>query len=215
VTELWPWATIALLGAFHGVNPAMGWLFAVALALQEDDRRAVLRSLVPVGLGHGLAVGLVAAAFGAAGAAVGPHRVRIAAAAVLAGFGAFRLARGFRHKARVGMRVGFRDLTLWSFVVSTGHGAGLMLLPVLAPLGVLGRDTPHAHGASAPPVAGLSAEMLAAVVVHTAAMLGVAAVVAFVVLDRIGLGVLRTAWVNVDVGWAIALLVSGVAMLAL
>src|SRR5438093_430820 len=130
MTWPWPWFMFAALGAYHGINPGMGWLFAVALGLQEKSRRAVLAALPPIALGHALSVGTVVALLWAAQAAVPAAALRVAAAVLLFGFGLYRLVRS-RHPGWVGMRVGFRDLTLWSFVMASAHGAGLMLLPVL------------------------------------------------------------------------------------
>ncbi|HWP34545.1 MAG TPA: hypothetical protein VNM66_03020, partial [Thermodesulfobacteriota bacterium] len=128
MTDLWPWLAFALLGAFHGVNPAMGWLFAVALGLQEGSRRGVLRALPPIALGHAAGVAAVATAAAALHALLDPDSLRPGAAGLLAAFGAWRLARRMRHRTRAGMRAGFADLLLWSSLASTAHGAGLMLL---------------------------------------------------------------------------------------
>ncbi len=215
MTDPWPWAALALLGAFHGLNPAMGWLFAVALGLQERDRRAVLRALVPVALGHAASIAAVAAVVAAARALIDLRLLEAGAAAALLGFGAWRLLRGFRHRSRVGMRVGFPDLLLWSFLASTGHGAGLMIVPALLRLPADGAAAAHAHGALAGTIAGSAGQALAAVGVHTLAMLAAAAAVAVVVFDRVGLGILRRAWVNLDLVWALALLATGALMGAL
>jgi hypothetical protein len=217
VVDLWPWLTLALLGAFHGLNPAMGWLFAVGLGLQERDRTAVPRALVPIALGHAVSIGVVAAALAAARVALDGRDLRLGVAGVLVAFGGYRLLRGFRHKARGGMRVGFAGLAFWSFLTSAVHGAGLMVLPPL--LELQGR-VHHAHAGHAPQsgtaeMAGSLGMALAAVGVHTLAMLAVALVVAVAVFDRLGLGVLRRAWVNVDVVWALVLLVSGALTLLL
>src|SRR6516162_5742487 len=126
----WPWVALFALGAYHGLNPGMGWLFAVALGLQENSGRAVLRARPPIALGHLVSIGLVVMALELAQSSL-PHRTpRVLISAILLAFGLFRLIR-FRHPRRVGMRVGFRDLTLWSFLMASAHGAGLMLVPVL------------------------------------------------------------------------------------
>lgn len=217
MTHLWPWVTLALLGAFHGINPAMGWLFAVGLGLQERDRAAVLRALVPIALGHAASIATVVVAVWAARVLIDPHAVQLAAGGVLAAFGAYRLLRGFRHRARVGMRVGFSDLVLWSFLTSTAHGAGLMVVPPL--LGLSGAGDPAAtanpHLAIGAAVAGSVAQALAAVGLHTLAMIAVAGAVAVVVFDRVGLGILRRAWVNLDLLWGLALVGAGLLMLVL
>ncbi len=127
--EAWPWLALLGLGAFHGINPGMGWLFAVALGLQEQRRSAVWSALPPIAVGHALSVGLVVALVVVIRASISYEVLRWVAAAVLIGFGIYRLVRT-RHPRWVGMRVGFRDLTLWSFLMASAHGAGLMLVPV-------------------------------------------------------------------------------------
>lgn len=199
--------TLAALGAFHGLNPAMGWLFAVALGLQERRRATVLRAIPPIALGHLASVGIVVALVGAARVLVDPAVVRVAGAVALVGFGLYKL-RTRAHPRWVGMRVGFRDLALWSFLMSSAHGAGLMLIPVLAP-----RASPaalHAHGHAA---AGLAAGGGVALAVHTAAFLGVTVLLALLVYEVLGLGLLRVAWVNLDRLWAGALVLAGVVTL--
>src|SRR6266850_2574956 len=130
MSELWPWLALFGLGAYHGINPAMGWLFAVALGLQEKSRRAVLSAIPPIALGHALSIAVVVGVVWLAQAALPEKALRYGAAAILFGFGLFRLVRS-RHPKWVGMRVGFRDLTLWSFLMTSAHGAGLMLIPLL------------------------------------------------------------------------------------
>lgn len=203
----WPWITAGLLGVFHGINPAMGWLFAVALGLQEERRSAVLAALGPIALGHAASVGAVILALGAARLAVPPGPVRLVAGAALVGFGVFRLARPWAHPRWVGMRVGFRDLALWSFLMSSAHGAGLMLAPA-----VLGLGEPHKRG-GAHHAAGLALPGLALLGVHTAAMFAVMALVALLVYETVGVRLLRRAWVNLDLFWALALVLAGVATL--
>ena len=132
MSELWPWLAVFGLGMFHGINPAMGWLFAVALGLQDQKRAAVFRALPPMVLGHALSIGIIIAVVLLARFAI-PHRtLKIAAAAILFAFGLYRLLRS-RHPNWVGMRVGFGDLTLWSFIMASAHGAGLMLVPFFLP----------------------------------------------------------------------------------
>src|ERR1043166_8992739 len=129
MSALWPWLALLGLGAYHGINPGMGWLFAVALGMQEKRRRAVLAAIPPIALGHALSIGLVVGLLWLAQASVPEKALRYGAAAILFGFGFYRFVRS-RHPRWVGMRVGFRDLTLWSFLMATAHGAGLMLVPL-------------------------------------------------------------------------------------
>src|SRR5262249_20751006 len=130
MSDWWFWLTLLGLGAYHGINPGMGWLFAVALGMQEKRRRAVLAAIPPIALGHALSIGVVVALLWLAEASVPETALRYGAAAILFGFGFYRFVRS-RHPRWVGMRVGFRDLTVWSFLMATAHGAGLMLLPIL------------------------------------------------------------------------------------
>jgi hypothetical protein len=222
---IWPWLSLALLGAYHGLNPAMGWLFAVALGLQERRRGAVLRAFVPIALGHAAAVALVVVLVTLAQTVVAPDIVRLAGAAVLIGYGGYTLLRGAVHPRWVAMRVGFRDLTLWSFLMSSAHGAGLMLLPIL--LGwnaATGAQAAHAqtdhaqHAAHAEQLQTMGVVAapigeLGAVVIHTLAMFLVMAFVALVVYELVGLAILRRAWLNLDRVWAVALIAAGIVSL--
>jgi len=221
VSDPWQWLALIGLGAFHGVNPAMGWLFAVALGLQEGRRRAVVAALPPIALGHALSVLAVAVGFAAIDAAVAPDLLERGTAAALIGFGAYRLAWGYRHRVRVGMRAGFAGLTLWSFLMASAHGAGLMILPLLlgmlapAQMMALSLCGPGAAMTGAAAALGSTAAALAVVLVHMAAMLAVIAVVGLTVFETVGLGVLRRGWVNFDLVWAGALIGTGAGLLLL
>jgi hypothetical protein len=212
VNWLWPWLAVFGLGLFHGINPAMGWLFAVALGLQEKTRAGVLRALPPIALGHALSIGIIIAAVLVARTSL-PHRtVKIAAAAILFAFGFYRLFRS-RHPTWVGMQVGFGDLTLWSFIMASAHGAGLMLVPFF--LGSAAGEDAHHHESHALAFANLSAPSLltASVVVHTLGYLITTALVAIVVYEKLGVAILRHAWFNIDLVWMVALMVTGVCIL--
>jgi hypothetical protein len=179
----------------------MGWLFALALGLQEHRRRAVLAALIPIALGHALSVGLVALLLAAAGLAVAVRGLGLATAVALIAFGLFRLARPFAHPRWVGMRVGFGDLVLWSFLMATAHGAGLMLAPVFLGLPGPAGDV-HPSGGFA---------ILAA---HTAAMFLVMGALALAIYETVGLALLRRAWINLDLIWGAVLILAGAVMLA-
>jgi hypothetical protein len=209
----WPWLALAGLGAFHGLNPAMGWLFAVALGLHrgEHGRRTVLLALVPIALGHAAAVLAVVQAVLAFGLLVDPATVRRAAGLVLLGWAAWHALYGHRHRVRFGMTTGMAGLAAWSFLMATAHGAGLMLIPLLAPVGAMAADGAHTrHGGTA---AGTLGPALAAVAVHSLAMLATTAAVAVAVYGWVGVGVLRRGWVNVDLVWTAALVAVGVWLL--
>jgi len=213
MSQAWPWLTLAALGAFHGLNPAMGWLFAVALGLQERRLRAVTTALGPIALGHALAIGLAAVAVSLLGFVI-PQRLLLAlGGAALLGFAAYKVATRFRHPRWVGMRVSSRELVLWSFLMASAHGAGLMLIPVLIELRGDGVSSALAHAGHLghQPSAASDALLpaLAAVGLHSVAMLTVAGVLALVVYQKLGVEVLRRAWINLDLIWAGALAISG------
>jgi hypothetical protein len=212
----WPWLSLLALGAFHGLNPAMGWLFAVALGLQERRLRAVTAALGPIALGHALAIAVAAVAVGLLGFII-PQRLLLAlGGATLLAFAAYKVATRFRHPRWVGMRVGPRELVLWSFLMASAHGAGLMLVPVMVALrgeGVAGAFAHEAHLGHAghhPATASVGLlPALTAVGLHSAAMLVVAGMVALVVYQKLGVEVLRRAWVNLDLVWVGVLVTTG------
>jgi hypothetical protein len=212
---VWPWLALVGLGAFHGINPAMGWLFAVGLGLQARSGGAVVRALGPIALGHALSIATVVAVVVVAGSVVDPVMLRLVAAVLLVGFGGYRVVRGYRHKFRIGMVAGFSDLVVWSFLMATAHGAGLMLAPVLLMLLLspgAGGDL-HAHAAMLLVLGDSLWVGLLAVAVHTLSTLAVTGMVAWVVYDWIGLAILRRGWINVDFLWDGALVGTGLALL--
>lgn len=211
MTSAWPWLALAGLGAFHGLNPAMGWLFAVALGLQRRSRVAVLWSLLPIAVGHALSVALVVVAVGVLRAFVDFRMLQVGAAVSLIAFGLYRLLA--RHRARVGMQVSSADLAVWSFLMATAHGAGLMLLPVLLEMPFGTADHEHAHMAVATEIGKSAATGSAAVAVHTAAMLVVAGAIAVAVYEWVGLAFLRRGWINLDLLWVLALAGAGLFLL--
>jgi hypothetical protein len=204
VTNTTAWLTLAGLGAYHGVNPAMGWLFAVSRGMQERSRRAVVRSLVPIAIGHELSIALVALLVVGLEIVADSSTLRIVAAAALFCFGIFRFVKPRAHFRWTSMRVTDRELTLWSFLMSTAHGAGLMVAPVLIGLqGSIDRSGARAHDTA--DLTLLNASIGAGAVgiaLHVIAMLAVMGAVAVVVYQRLGLKVLRSAWINTDALWA-------------
>jgi len=207
-TALW---LMLLLGAYHGINPGMGWLFAVALGMQEQKGSAVARALVPIALGHALAIGCVVLGAALLGMVLPREAIRYPVAALLFGLGIYSLVR-HRHPRWVRMQVGFRDLTVWSFLMASAHGAGLMLLPVL----LRSRAVEAADHAAGHPHMSAAASPLAALLataVHTAAYLAVTGFIAWVVYSKFGLAILRKAWLNLNLVWAAALVVTSVVTL--
>src|SRR6266699_3729985 len=191
-TMLW---LMLLLGAYHGLNPGMGWLFAVALGMQEQKGSAVARSLIPIAVGHAVAIGSVVLTSVFLGMMLPLIVIRYLVAALL-----------------VGMQVGFRDLTVWSFLMASAHGAGLMVVPVLLRSNTVeaqSRIAGHNHiSQTVAPLAGMLATG-----VHTVAYLAVTGLLAWVVYRKLGLALLRKAWLNFDLVWAAALMATGLVTL--
>ena len=226
--EYLPWLSLALLGAFHGLNPGMGWLFAVALGLQERRRTAVIRALGPIAAGHFASIALVVVVVSLVQAVATPDLLRCGAAATLVAFGVMKLTPFGAHPRWVGMRVTCQQLAVWSFLMATAHGAGLMLAPVILHL-LEGEAAMAAHaapgsghdghraslmGSDRLPLFDLPGPELLAVTVHTAAMLLVMGGVAVLVFEWLGLAILRRAWINLDRVWAGSLVAVGLLTLA-
>jgi hypothetical protein len=217
----------------------MGWLFAVALGLQERRGAAVWRALPPLALGHGLAIGVVVALAVALEMVIPLGALRWGVAGILLFMGLYRFFR-HGHPRYGGMQVGFRELTIWSFLMATAHGAGLMVLPIV--LGMRERAIPGAVGVAPPDdhlvhsqmqadswvaagtsghaghveasLSGVGAnqwEAFLATLLHTGGYLLITGLVALLVYRKLGLRLLRTAWINLDLIWAGALVLTAIA----
>jgi hypothetical protein len=191
-TELWPWLALAGLGLFHGLNPAMGWLFAVALGLHRGSQRIVLLSLVPITLGHAAAVAAVLLAVLALGLVIDHAMLLRFAALVLIGWALWHAVYGHQRRVRVGMQTGLVGLVLWSFVMASAHGAGLMLIPALQPL--CSAAQPATQAKFGAPLATIAA-------------------VSLIVYNWTGVDFLRRGWINVDLIWVAVLATCGVILL--
>ncbi len=205
MSDVWPWVAMAGLGAFHGLNPAMGWLFAVALGLHRNDRRVVWLALLPITVGHALSVAAVAAAIVALGIIVDGRGVTAAAGLILIAWALYHWRYGSRHRVRVGLQTGLAGLGLWSFLMATGHGAGLMLWPVLMPLCFPAGVAAGTVDPFVPALLGVG--------LHTLAMPAVTAAIAVTVYEWLGLEMLRRAWINLDLIWSLALAAAGAGLL--
>ena len=206
-SALWPWLVLVGLGMYHGLNPAMGWLFAVALGLHRKSRAIVLQSLIPIALGHALAIAVAAAAVMAIGLVLDGGALRSIAGSVLILWALYHFLYGTRHRVRFGMRTGIVGLTAWSFLMASAHGAGLMLIPALIPLCLAGVASGEITRSGSLLIS------LAAIGVHTAAMLALTGAIAIVVYEWIGLAFLRRGWINLDLLWSAALLTTGLILL--
>jgi len=199
---------LALLGFFHGIDPGMGWLFAVSFGLQERDGRALLRALPFIALGHEGAIGVMVVVLTVTSSLFAAKIVLLGGGAILLGFGLWQLFTT-RHVRWVGMRLSYWQLAGWSFVMSSAHGAGLMLLPVFAfpvdeHVSALNLHRGVLH---------VAATGLTALLVHVGVMILTCGVVALVVYQVLGLGILRRAWFNFGRVWAFTLVGAGVAVL--
>jgi hypothetical protein len=215
MSHTWPWAVLALLGAYHGLNPAMGWLFALALGLQEKRRSAVLGALFPIALGHASAIALAILLLRFLQHFLPMNILKWSVAAILFTLGAYRIFRA-RHPQGCGMRASRKDLFVWSLLMASAHGAGLMLIPVLLAQPMLGMAPAMAETAPAVSQPLNASVVVLAVLVHTVSMLVVAGILAllfFETYENLGLRLLRHTWFNFDLLWAIALLVAGCAAL--
>jgi hypothetical protein len=204
------WLTLAGLGVYHGVNPAMGWLFAVSRGMQERSRRAVLRSLVPIAIGHEASIALVALLVLGLSTTTDPKALRIGAAAALVAFGIFRFVKPRAHFRWTSMRVSDRELGMWSFLMSTAHGAGLMVAPVI--LGLRASQSGD-HDDMAMLAGGRLDITAVGLAVHVGAMVAVMGAIAYFVYARVGLQILRRAWLNTEQVWAGAFVLAGLVTL--
>jgi hypothetical protein len=206
LNESWPWLALAGLGIFHGINPAMGWLFAVALGLNRQSERVVWLALLPIAIGHATAIALTVALFAALNSIVDLRPLAIASGILLIGWALWHAVRGHRQRVRIGMQTGLIGLAAWSFLMASAHGAGLMIIPVLLPLHA-------AHGHSHGMTPGSLPIAVGAVAVHSAAMLLTTGSVAVVVYRWIGLAVLKRAWINFDILWTGMLILAGIVLI--
>jgi hypothetical protein len=216
MTGSWPWAVLILLGAYHGLNPAMGWLFALSLGLQQRSRAAVLLALAPIGLGHAAAIALTLGVVRLVGSQIPHQTLKFLVAGILFALGLYRVFRS-RHPRGAGIRVGFRDLTVWSFLMASAHGAGLMLAPVLLAPPMQGMHHSIDSSAASSSLTGIASSLLAlAVLVHTLGLIlvaGAMAILFYHFYERWGLGLLQHTWFNFDLLWAFALIIAGAAAL--
>jgi hypothetical protein len=208
---------MAAFGAYHGLNPGMGWLFALSLGLQRQSDRAIWSSLFPIAAGHALSLVVVAMAVIASAQYLPASFLKLATALLLIGFGLYKVFNYYRHPRWVGMKVGMGDLTLWSFLMATAHGAGLMIAPLVlsmtAPASEMHMDHTAMAGEHAAHLtlmgSGLNSEVALGILIHTLAMLVVMALIAWVVYKKFGLRILRSHWINFELIWAGALIIVG------
>jgi hypothetical protein len=205
-STFWPWVALAGLGAFHGLNPAMGWLFAVALGLHRQSRGLVVLALAPIALGHAVAVGAVLLAVILFGTVLDATLLGRGAGIALLVWAAIQALAGHRTPIRIGMQTGLAGLALWSFMMASAHGAGFMLIPALLSLCVSSGMGGELTASTSLPIS------FAALAVHTGAMLAVIGAVSLIAYDQ-GLAFLRRGWINMDVLWSVALAAGGIVLI--
>jgi hypothetical protein len=215
------WTTVVALGLYHGLNPAMGWPLAVASGLERRRGEAVIATLLPLGGGHFAAMAVVLLPWvWLAWAVQWSSAIRVGAAALVLGYGIYKLLRP-RHPRALAAIPPSR-LAWWSFLMATAHGAGLMLLPFVIGLctatPVPAGATPAArwlergHAAVSDVLAQSgTATALAVAGAHTVAMMAAGLAMAWVVYRYLGLRVLRSLWFNLDRVWGASLVVAGAA----
>jgi len=204
----WAWWAIVGLGAYHGVNPGMGWLFAVSNGMQARRADGVFFALPPIALGHFLAMLVALLPFTLFLLYLEKvSEIRAAAGVLLVIFGVYKLFSQ-RHP-RFLARIGPSHLAMWSFLLATAHGAGLMLVPVVLGLCTSTASAHGGHQALLELAGGSLALTLAAATMHTGVMVLTSGTIAWVVYRYVGLGLLRQGWLNLDLLWAGLLIVVG------
>ena len=214
-SSLAPVLTMMAFGAYHGLNPGMGWLFALSVGLQRRSDRAIWSSLLPIAAGHAISLLVVALLVIGSASFISTSMVELGTALVLIGFGLYKSFNYYRHPRWVGMQVGMRDLTWWSFLMATAHGAGLMIAPLVLSMSTPGstaaQHASHNHAAHHAALIALpDTAITLGILVHTLAMLAVMTLVAWLVYKKFGLQILRSHWINFDLIWAGALIIVGV-----
>ena len=208
MASLWPWLAVAGLGALHGLQPANGWMFAAAQGVRARDTGEARRALWPIAMGHTASIAVVACAV-AQGLSMDRALVQDLAGALLVGAAAYRVLRGAAPCAPIGMQAGRAGIALWSFLMATAHGAGLMLVPALVPL-CLGDGPVREITAS-----GSLVLAMAAVGLHTAAMLMTTGVVAAGVCRGVAMHPRLSSGAAPRQAWTVALAVTGAVLMAL
>ena len=206
MAALW-WAVIAS-GLYHGINPGMGWPLAVSAALMERRPAAMPGALAALAGGHFLAMTAILLPFSLmATLVIWERELRIGAGLLVIVVGLFLLA--YRRHPRFLARVPPGKLAVWSFLAAMAHGAGLMLVPLY--LGICGDPAAldAGHRAAGALMANTLMTALGVALVHTAAMTVAGSALAVGIYYWLGLRFLTRAWFNLDVVWALSLVLVG------
>jgi hypothetical protein len=206
------WAAVVFSGLYHGANPGMGWPLAVSAALMERRRVALPKAIAALGAGHFLAMLVILVPFSMMTALLFWERqIRLAAGVLVIGLGVFLLL--YRRHPRFLTRVPPHRLALWSFLVAVAHGAALMLVPIYLGLcAAANRDAGHV--AMAELMGANSAQAVVVAAVHTLAMVTAGGIAAVCIYCWFGLRALSSGWFNLDMVWAVSLIVVGALSIA-
>ncbi|SPH23967.1 hypothetical protein DEA8626_03044 [Defluviimonas aquaemixtae] len=201
------WWAVVTIGVYHGLNPAMGWPLAVSSALMERRGYALPQALIALGTGHFVSMTVILLPFSLMTALVQWEReIRLAAAGVVIAMGMFLLT--YRRHPRFLSRVPPSRLVLWSFLAAFAHGAGLMLVPMY--LGLCRTETlDTGHQAAVSLMAGNIGTALLVAAAHTAAMIVAGGALAVTFYVWLGLRFLSRTWFNLDLLWALSLILVG------
>ena len=201
------WGAVVVSGLYHGVNPGMGWPLAVSAALMDREERSLWRALGALAMGHLLAMAAILLPFGVLlFLAEWQRPIQIGAAILVIALGVYLLIS--RRHPRFLARVPPSRLALWSFLAAMAHGAGLMLVPIY--LGICGAiDADSGQGAATDLMSGNVGTAVLVALAHTAAMFMAGAALAYAVYRWFGLKALTRSWFNLDVVWALSLILVG------
>jgi hypothetical protein len=207
MANLWPWLAIAGFGAFHGLSPANGWMFAAAWGVRARDGAQVRRALLPIAIGHAASIAVVACVF-AQGLSMDRALVQGLAGALLVGAASYRMLRGAGQRTTMRTQTAHAGIALWSFLMATAHGAGLMLVPALVPLCLAGNPAREITASGSLVLA------LAAIGVHMAAMLVTTGVIATGVCRGVAMHPRLLSGAVQRQTWTAALAITGVLLMA-
>ena len=206
VAALW-WAVI-FSGLYHGINPGMGWPLAVSAALMERNTSALPKALAMLALGHFLAMTAILLPFTTMLFLLEwQMELRIGAGILVIAMGVFLLI--YRKHPRFLARVPPHRLALWSFLAAMAHGAGLMLVPIY--LGICAADPDTGHQAAETLMKNDVITAFLVAFVHTLSMTVAGGIIAVVIYRWLGLKFLSKTWFNLDIVWALSLVIVGIA----
>lgn len=202
------WLAVIGVGLYHGANPGMGWPLAVSAALMEQKAGAMTRALAALAVGHFVSMVGILLPFAFMYVLIDYQReIQLGAAVLVIGLGVYLLLN--RRHPRFLARVPPSRLALWSFLVAMAHGAGLMLVPIYLGLCEMS-ELDGGHRAAASLMGENAGLAIAVALVHTAAMIVAGGGIAVAVYRWLGLKFLTKSWFDLDIVWALSLILVGI-----